>query len=305
LSQIPRKLTLVKFAVIYLPIIVGLIFTATGITYYLDASRTYPSQKLPKYGIINLASEEFSHTDMMHVQIYQISTQGNYVEARVSLAFEAKEKQVKTFALQVPHRVENAYAKIAYTDAEKTEVFYDQGDAKVEWKPESDVSIISYEFLGQSGRPWYSVEIGFRWFNAVTRTGYSSYELMVSFSRTNGIAADTSSGLVAINEKVVVMLTVNIPADTRLIDSIPPPSEEVIDWQEADAGVRSLVFVDEVDFGMTPGWPNLPSFRVAYEVPELKERYDRLVFDSGLFLGIGIQFLLAGIFDAVKLKDNK
>ena len=136
-------------------------------------------------------------------------------------------------------------------------------------------------------------------------TGYSSYELLVPFSRTDGIAIDSSSGLRAIGEKVVVMITVNIPADTRLIDSIPPPSEEVIDWQEADAGVRSLVFVDEVDFGMTPGWPNLPSFRVAYEVPELKERYDRLVFDSGLFLGIGIQFLLAGIFDAVKLKDNK
>jgi len=127
----------------------------------------------------------------------------------------------------------------------------------------------------------------------------------VPFSRTNDVAADASSGLVAIGGKVVVLLTVNIPADTRLIDSIPPPSEEVIDWQEADAGVRSLVFSDEVDFGMTPGWPNLPTFRVAYEFPGLKERYDRLVFDSGLFLGIGIQFLLAGVFDAIKLRDKK
>jgi hypothetical protein len=56
---------------------------------------------------------------------------------------------------------------------------------------------------------------------------------------------------------------------------------------------------------MTPGYPDLPSFRVSYEVPELRERYDRLVFNSGLFLGIGIQFLLAGIFDAIKLRDNK
>jgi hypothetical protein len=304
LPNILQKLTPVKLAVIYLPIIIGLIFTATGITYYLDASQTYPSLKLPQYGILCLASEEFSPTDMLRVQVYEISTQGNYVEVRVSLTLEAKDK-VKTFALQVPHRVENAYAKIAYTDAEKTAVYYDQGNAKVEWRPESDVSVISYEFHGQLGNPWYSVEIGFRWFDTVTRTGYSSYELMVPFSRANGIAADASSGLVAIGGKVVVMLTVNIPADTRLIDSIPPPSEEVIDWQEADAGVRSLVFSDEVDFGMTPGWPNLPSFRVAYEVPELRERYSRLVFDSGLFLGIGIQFLLAGVFDAIKLRDKK
>jgi len=242
---------------------------------------------------------------MLRVTIHQISTQKNYVEASVTLNLVAKEKEVKTFALQVPYRVENAYAKIAYTDAEKTSTFYDQGDAKVEWKPESDVSIISYEFLPKSETPWYSVEIGFRWFDTVARTGYASYELMVPFSRTDDIAADTTSGLSPIREKTTVMLTVNIPADTRLIDSIPPPSEEVIDWQDSDVGVRSLVFVDEVNFGMTPGWPNLPSFRVAYEVPELQGRYDRLVFDSGLFLGIGIQFLLAGIFDAIKLRDKK
>ena len=305
MSNILRKLTLVRFTVIYLPIIVGLVFTAIGTTYYLDASRTYPGRKLPKYGIINLASQEFSPTDVMRVTIHQISTQENYVETSIQLSIEAKEKEVKTFALQVPHRVENAYAKIAYMDAEKTDTFLDAGDAKVDWKPESDVSIISHEFLPRSGNPWYSVEIGFRWFNVVTRTGFSSYELMVPFSRTNDIAVDASSGLTAIREKATVMLTVYLPADTRLIDSIPPPSEEVIDWQDSDVGLRSLVFVNEVDFGMTPGWPNLPSFRVEFEVPELSERYNRLVFDSGLFLGIGIQFLLAGIFDAIKLRDNK
>ena len=305
MSKILRKLTLVKFTVIYLPIIAGLIFTVTGITYYLDSSRTYPSQKLPKFGIINLASQEFSPTDMMRVTIHQISAQENNVDVSVQLSLEAKEKEVKTFALQVPHRVENTYAKIAYTDAEKTSTFYDAGDAKVEWKPESDVSIISYEFLPQSRNPWYSVEIGFRWFDVVTRTGFSSYEFMVPFSRTNEIAVDASSGLTSIREKATVMLTVYLPAGTRLIDSIPQPSEEVIDWQDSDVGYRSLVFLDEVDFGMTPGWPNLPSFRVAFEVPELSERYNRLVFDSGLFLGIGIQFLLAGIFDAIKLRNNK
>jgi hypothetical protein len=63
--------------------------------------------------------------------------------------------------------------------------------------------------------------------------------------------------------------------------------------------------VDKVNFGRTPGYPELPSFRVSYEVPELKANYDRLIFNSGLFLGIGIQFLLAGIFDAIKLRDKR
>ncbi len=299
-----RKPTIVKFAIVYLPIIVGLVFSVAGMSYYLDASSAYPSPTLPKFGIINLLSGDFSPDDVMRVTIRNVSAQGKYVEVGVTLVLQAKEKQVKVFGLQVPGRVENAYAKIAYMDEEKTSTFYDQGEAVVEWKSESSVSIVTYEFQGQSGNPWYSAEIGFRWFNAVTRTGYSTYELMVPFSRVNNIA-DSSTGLIATQEKTSVMLTVYLPADTRLVDSIPKPSEEVIDWQNSGVGLRSLVFVDDVDFGMTPGWPNLPAFRVSFEVPEAQERYNRLVFDSGLFLGIGVQFLLAGVFDAIKLRGSK
>lgn len=53
------------------------------------------------------------------------------------------------------------------------------------------------------------------------------------------------------------------------------------------------------------GYPLLQSFRVVFELPGLRERYDRLVFDLGLFLGVGVQFLLAGVYDAVKLRDRE
>jgi hypothetical protein len=29
------------------------------------------------------------------------------------------------------------------------------------------------------------------------------------------------------------------------------------------------------------------------------------VFDSGLFLGVGVQFLLSGIYDAVKMRNKE
>jgi len=34
-------------------------------------------------------------------------------------------------------------------------------------------------------------------------------------------------------------------------------------------------------------YPLLQSFRVVFELSRRRERYDRLVFDSGLFLGVG------------------
>jgi hypothetical protein len=149
------------------------------------------------------------------------------------------------------------------------------------------------------------VEIGFRWYDAIAKTGYSTYEILVPFSRVNDVAIDSSSGLVAINEETPVMLTIYLPADTQLVDSIPPPEGVVIDWQNSDVGIKSLVFNADVDFGMTPGWASLPSFKVAFDVPLAQDKYERLIFDSGLFLGIGIQFLLAGIFDAFKMKNTR
>ena len=303
MSKISKKLTLVRFAAIYLPIVVGLIFTATGIAYFLETSQTYAVEKLPVYGFINLASKEFDAQEMT-VTIDSISEQGSYAEVKVNLVLNAQDEDVKSFGLQVPHRVENAYFKIAYTDAEKTAVFYDQGEGKVTWLPDKDVSLLSYEFLPQSGTNWYSVEVSFQWFNAVTRTSFASYEILVPFSESDNVAVDASSGLTMLRNEVAISLNVNLPVNDRLVDSIPQPVEEVISWRDS-LGIRSLVFVDKVNFGRTPGYPELPSFRVSYEVPELRVSYDRLIFNSGLFLGIGIQFLLAGIFDAIKLRNER
>ena len=39
-------------------------------------------------------------------------------------------------------------------------------------------------------------------------------------------------------------------------------------------------------------------------MPSLRQRYDSLVFDSGLFLGVGVQFLIAGLYDAIKMREE-
>lgn len=89
------------------------------------------------------------------------------------------------------------------------------------------------------------------------------------------------------------------------MEPIPQPVGESIYWREWAPGHRSLVMEDRVRFGMPHGYPLLQSFRVVFEVPGLRERHDRLVFDSGLFLGVRVQFLLAGVYDAVKMRNKE
>jgi len=78
----------------------------------------------------------------------------------------------------------------------------------------------------------------------------------------------------------------------------------MIYWREQNEGHRSVVLEDQVGFGMPHGYPLLQSFRIEFELQSLREQYDRLVFNSGLFLGVGIQFLIAGVYDAIKLKEK-
>jgi hypothetical protein len=210
------------------------------------------------------------------------------------------------FGVQVPHRVEGAFFKVIGLNDDKSQEIIYTGDAVIEWDQEGDVSVIYYEFKPESKHPMFTVMVSFRWFGAVSRTGYTSYELSVPFSNSDSEAAlAVRPDACWIGGEPLVSLNVDLPLDCKVVESIPQPVGESIYWRETALGHRSLILEDMVRFGSPNGYPLLQSFRVVFELPGLRERYDRLVFDSGLFLGVGIQFLLAGVYDAVKMRERE
>jgi hypothetical protein len=292
-------------AMVYFPLVVGIVFTALGAMYSMEVSQAYQAVSLPYYGVLPFASRDFE-ADELTFEVTSISLDEEYVDCMLEGQVTVQGEGETMFGLQVPHRVESAFFKVIGLDDEKSQEIYYTGDAVIEWMPEEDVSVMYYEFKPESKHPMFTVMISFRWFGAVSRTGYTSYELAVPFSNSDSEAAlAVRPDAYWLGGEPLVRLGVDLPVESRVVESIPQPVGESIYWREWAPGHRSLILEASVRFGMPQGYPLLQSFRVVFELPGLRERYDRLVFDSGLFLGVGVQFLLAGVYDAVKLRDKE
>lgn len=47
------------------------------------------------------------------------------------------------------------------------------------------------------------------------------------------------------------------------------------------------------------------AFSVSFELPEKREVKERLIFDSGLYLGLGVSLILSGIYEALKIRAGR
>ena len=309
-ARTPRQ-TLKKIVTVYFPLVVGVILTALGALYFIEVSQAQPAIKLPHYGILPFSSREFG-ADLITFEVTSISLEGGYVDFAYDAETYVKEgEETITFGLQMPYKVDGAFFKVVGLDNDKKEVYY-TGDAEVRWMPEKDISIIYYEFQPQSKYPYYRTQISGRWSNPVIKRGYSSFELMVPFSNSDSDALEgVKPGMFWIypnrnntSGDLKVSLKANLPIGSEITESVPQLKGEVIYWTEQNGGHRSVVLEDQVGFGRPYGNPVLQSFRIEFEQQSLREQYDRLVFNSGLFLGVGIQFLIAGLYDAIKLKEK-
>lgn len=44
---------------------------------------------------------------------------------------------------------------------------------------------------------------------------------------------------------------------------------------------------------------------MSFEIPEKREVKERLIFDSGLYLGLGVSLILSGIYEALKIRAER
>jgi hypothetical protein len=280
-----------------------LAFTAVGVGDFLELSRGRPAAALPYYGVLPFASREFSAERVAFV-VESVSLEGGYADCSFDVEVGVKGEGEMTFGLQVPNRVELAFFKVHGVDEEKNDVYY-TGDASVEWMPDRGVSLISYSLKPVSKYPIFMVMVSFRWYGVVERVSYTSYELLIPFSNSDSVALTAARpDAVTLGGTPFVSLMLDLPFDSRITEAVPQPIGETIYWRNETLGHRSLVMEGYVPFGSPQGYSQLQSFRVGFEVPSLRQRYDRLMFDSGLFLGVGVQFLIAGLYDAIKLREK-
>jgi len=83
---------------------------------------------------------------------------------------------------------------------------------------------------------------------------------------------------------------------TKILESVPLPSEEVLFPEARAIGWENfLVGINPIDR------PNSRLIRVSIQDTEVSDIHDRLLFDSGLYLGIGLSLIFSGLYEALKV----
>jgi hypothetical protein len=145
----------------------------------------------------------------------------------------------------------------------------------------------------------------------VTRIDYYSYELNIPIQKSLNIAAqDTYPDLVKMTDQnPPFTLRLMLPSSCQLKTSIPQPLTEEIKWLglhgESFQG-KFYTFSQQVSvYDVQFETPELQVFRVVSELSSKKMRYESLVFDSGLFIGIGIPLVITGVYESLKYYEER
>lgn len=205
---------------------------------------------------------------------------------------------------QVPYSVEsgNFTVTINSGQGDNQATILDQGSISVE-EP-AKATIVYSKFLVPAGTVYCSLRLYFTWEGLFVREGFSSYSLMIPFANANETVHskvyECCPNAVALFDKVPFMVVIGIPNDCEFKGSFPAP-----DVQEITTGKPQGNLVWYYNNTATR-WP-MPSsnqFRVDFEVPSDAELRNRLFFDSGLYMGLGISLIFSGVYEGLKSAEN-
>jgi len=97
---------------------------------------------------------------------------------------------------------------------------------------------------------------------------------------------------------------VSVPQGSEVKRISPLPSEEIAQIGEEGRFVSWEFIIPVVEKLVKRLGPNVITITVSVEVREKTELRNRLLFDSGLYMSLGIGLIISGIHEAWKSKDN-
>ena len=301
--------------VIVLPIVLGAGLTGLGVFRLIQASEKGVSRQLSPYGILAFCSEECDSFDLS-MNLYYFDFKGDSVMAFCIINFDLPASAVNgssfevTFGLQIPYQAEieqdvEQGKRISVAAGEnELEVL----EAETLFSQVDRTSIFYFRFMTEPENEYYHVNLTLCWKGLVSRQSFALYEIVVPFcSSINNTVARYFSDIHPLNY-TALGLSVELPDDCEIRDMIPLPDREELtsmsspETPEVLVPHRYLSWQFPNNRVLTAGgmWPRSDIARVRFELLGESELQNRLLFDSGLYLGLGIGLLISGLHEALK-----
>jgi hypothetical protein len=311
----PSFSSFLKTLIIVLPIALGVGLTGLGVFRLVQASEKPVSRPLSPYGILAFCSEKCDSFDLS-MNLFGFDLKGNSVRAFCIIRFGLSPSVVNdssfevVFGLQMPYQVEvqqdieqgkrvNVYAGNNELEVLETETLFSQVNR---------TSIFYLKFVTEPENRDYHVTLTFDWKDLVNRQSFALYEMVVPFcSSMFNIAVQYFPDVYPLNY-TALNLSIELPDDCEIRDTIPlPDKEELISMSNPEKPEvlephRYLSWQFPPNRVLEGGeqWPTSDIVRVRFELMGESELQNRLLFDSGLYLGLGIGLLISGLHEALK-----
>lgn len=305
-------------AVIF-PIVVGVILTAYGIAKLDEANVVHTEPWYAPYGFLVFGStrleSEGQVTGYVEINADDLDEiERNVIPVHLDIYFHLNLTETVldevTVGLQFPFRIVSYQnLKIFQRPEESPVSIIDEEIIVLEGREEekiakTDVSVFYAKFNpSQYLEPQFILNLDFNWEGSQHRDTYSS------FTQTFPVALSEASVQDVVYEKcpdayiyygyeLGLSIGLRLSWDFETKDSSHPTRT----LSEAGLWCRSIVLEPTFsDRYVPPDIPTVEMVMVQFEVSELSERRDRLLFDSGLYMGLGVGMFFSGIHEALRV----
>jgi len=305
-----------RLAVIIVPVILGSIVFAIGFNMRQQTTDVITSRAPPIYGIMPFSSLNFDFDSLRSI-FWILNVKNGTIKAlhdfMVSLPAPLNEDASsgeQIFGFQFPYRVTFILpltkAK-GWSELESDSVPIEIIDKKVHI--EEETSIVYLKFTPLQGIKYYDFEFWFYCRDTILQETFSTYTLYIPIQETEKnvfveyfTSLDWSvHHLDPVEFEHFLETGVWLPQGSQVIDIYPPLTREVI-----VSGERMFTWRTIYDYGIEPHpQSGLKVLRIKFEMREDVERHDRLLYESGLFIGIGISNLIAGCYGILRYLAEK
>jgi hypothetical protein len=269
--------------------------------------------KLPAYGFLPFGSFDFTPT-RLQISLHLLSLKDGFADGLIDLEYRLTGPTwgEQIFGFQIPHKIEideRGYKMWGlYPDGSYTVIQISHEVIETR----NDTSIIYFNFTAPPEIWDHRFMVEFRWKDIIDKIDFFSYEVECPFqiSQDNNVVEEQLPGVSMMHhEGLTITYSIAMPPGSSIQSAIPPPDKEEIYWlslQNETRQYRFITFSQNVHFGRLSQLPELNCFRVTLELTEEKDRYEKLLFNSGLFLGLGVSLILSGVYETIKYeKDRK
>lgn len=307
--MVSKLLLVFRIAVILFPTATGVLLTSFGVGKLNEAYIVPPEPKVNPYGFLVFSTINLSKVSTeAHFWIGQISLNERAGQALLYCEFRVNRTSTgeQVIGFQIPYFCDFKKLSIASESgdlevSDVTTVHLEDSDPKEPTSEKTNTTLVYARFSSSELIEKYQVQFEFNWEGLIRKKSFSNYMISIPLADSEGDTHEEVSNRLpnatAYWGDTRVKIMVEMPEDCEYTGSIIPPVQSLAQTLQTRSNI--VWDITNPNIMVTPG--TAYHFTMSFENTAESEQRDHLLFDSGLYMGLGVSLIFGGLFEAIKI----